>query len=94
MNHFLFFQTYEAPLEHLTQVRVPTFALDFRKSEKRIPENTIWSGMSHVSDWFPTFASFAGIDKEKIPNDLDGHDLSDALASSSISPRNEVLLEM
>ena len=75
-----------------TGVRVPTFALDFSKN--RIPENTIWSGMSHVSDWFPTLSSFAGIDRKKIPNDLDGHDLSDALSSSSSSPRNEVLLEM
>ena len=75
-----------------TGVRVPTFALDFSKN--RIPENTIWSGMSHVSDWFPTLSSFAGIDRKKIPHDLDGHDLSDALSSSSSSPRNEVLLEM
>lgn len=75
-------------------VRVPTFALDFRNNEsRRIPRGKIWSGLSHVSDWMPTVAAFAGIAKDVIPDDLDGHDLSDALQHQT-SPRNECLLEM
>ena len=40
----------------------------------------VWRGLSHVSDWMPTFAALAGIPSSAVQRlGLDGHDLTGAL---------------
>jgi hypothetical protein len=77
-------------------VRVPTFVTDFRRSAHA--RAGVWKHMSHISDIFPTLASFAGASMEGM-DDIDGIDLSGALSSGNqdkpgLPPRTEVLLDM
>ena len=79
-------------------VRVPAVFIDFSSSEG----SRSFNGLMHVSDWFPTLASFAGIPASELPADLDGFNLADSLSgvqdltstSASVVPRDGVLLEM
>lgn len=57
-----------------------------------------YDGLMHVSDWLPTIISLvqqrawksSGITLQ-LPDDLDGKDMSEALAVGSESPRKSVL---
>lgn len=102
-------------------VRVPALIVDHSKDQRYLggadavgreegaEGQRVYNGLMHVSDWFPTLASFAGL---RHPAGLDGLDLSAHLAATPItsnstplshylsssfgytsSPRKEVLLE-
>ena len=87
-------------------VRVPAVFLDFSSD----PNQKLGSfhGLTHVSDWFPTLASLAGVPARSLPADIDGvsiaHHLSparrisDGLEASGDECKSEardgVLLEM
>jgi len=79
-------------------VRVPTFVLDLSHDKRYFGKGgRQWDGLSHMSDWLPTFLSL-GSDSSLLgvspPNGIDGFDLSSALKQDVSSPRKNVLLEM
>lgn len=86
-------------------VRVPAFLHDF-SSDKRyfgspvaLNSHRVYSGIAHVSDWYPTLARIAGIDEHLLPDKMDGIDLGNHIRNSNSSeikegPRTEVLLEL
>lgn len=94
---------------------MPTFFLNLESwSSKEDAEDisarrdgaAVFEGLAHVSDWLPTFASFAKIREEIVASlNLDGVDLSETLLAASesssstttrslASPRTEILHEM
>ncbi len=70
--------------------RVPAIINDFTKDKRYLGDggvneisnydssshHRLYHGMIHVSDWFPTLLSYAGIDESQLPNNLDGKDFS------------------
>jgi len=56
---------------------------------------TIWPGLMHAADWYPTLCNLAGINAEDTAPGrvaIDGYDVMDAIASGVASPRSELLL--
>lgn len=52
-----------------------------------------YSGMVHVADWLPTLLSLVdGEEKRKLPIDIDGMDMSEAIRKNSPSPRTEAVI--
>ena len=85
-------------------VRVPAVFVDFSASIGALEEHQHrFDGLMHVSDWFPTLASFAGIPASVLPADLDGVNMASFLSPSheankdkgcTANPRDGLLLEM
>ncbi len=85
--------------------KVPGLIIDLSNDQRFLPRSgpttssvREFHGLMHFSDWLPTLLGFAGVDKSKYPNKIDGLDISQSLKQSetnpSESPRDEVLLEM
>ena len=82
-------------------VRVPAVFVDFSASISAVGKEDRkqrFDGLMHVSDWFPTLASFAGIPASVLPADLDGVNMASLLSPSSYeaiaaNPRDGLLLE-
>ena len=71
-------------------VRVPAFMVDFSGRYSRPGE---LQHLVHISDWLPTFLSWAGASHLAADKDLDGLDQSEALKSGKLV-RRDVVLEM
>ena len=72
-------------------VRVPAFMLDFSSQYSRPGQEV--KQLVHISDWLPTFLSWANR-SHLAPPSLDGLDQSEALSSPSKVVRKEMVLEM
>ena len=70
--------------------RVPAFMLDF---SKKYSKTGVSKQIFHISDWLPTFLSWAGASDLVSDMDLDGLDQSEALINDKLV-RNDVVLEM
>ena len=71
-------------------VRVPAFVVDFSGRYSRPGD---LQHLVHISDWLPTFLSWAGASHLAADKDLDGLDQSEALKSGKLV-RRDVVLEM
>ena len=71
-------------------VRVPAFMVDFSGRYSRPGD---LHHLVHISDWLPTFLSWAGASHLAADKDLDGLDQSEALKSGKLV-RRDVVLEM
>ena len=71
-------------------VRVPAFVVDFSGRYSRPGD---LGHLVHISDWLPTFLSWAGASHLAADKDLDGLDQSEALKSGKLV-RRDVVLEM
>ena len=73
-------------------VKVPAFMLDF--SSRYSSPGREMDHMVHISDWLPTFLSWAGRSDLASTLSLDGLDQSEALVSPHRLVRKEMVLEM
>ena len=73
-------------------VRVPAFAVDL-SGNYMVKGGKEFNHMFHISDWLPTFLSWAGSTKLVADLNLDGKDQSKALLANAAA-RNDVLLEL
>merc|ERR1711879_72471 len=70
---------------------VPAFMLDFSRQYSKSGE---MKHLFHISDWLPTFLSWAGASSCFVSNlNLDGMDQSEALTDHKMV-RNDMVLEM
>eukprot|EP01126_Amoeba_proteus_P027132 TRINITY_DN2690_c0_g1_i2.p1 TRINITY_DN2690_c0_g1~~TRINITY_DN2690_c0_g1_i2.p1 ORF type:complete len:630 (-),score=132.95 TRINITY_DN2690_c0_g1_i2:126-2015(-) len=76
--------------------RVPAFVVDL--SHKYFGKGgRTFNGLLHISDWFPTLLSIAGVNKKTIADlKLDGHNVAETLQSGdeAMNPRDRVLIDM
>ena len=74
-------------------VRVPAFMLDFSRQYSSVPATGSLDRMVHVTDWLPTFLSWAGASQLTKDLGLDGLDQTQALLTGQLV-RREMVLEM
>ena len=74
-------------------VRVPAFMLDFSRQYSSVPATGSLDRMVHITDWLPTFLSWAGASHLATDLDLDGLDQTEALQTGELV-RREMVLEM
>ena len=74
-------------------VKVPAFMLDFSSRYSGTPGQEL-TNMFHISDWLPTFLSWAGQSHLTSSLSLDGLDQSVALVSPHPLVRKEMVLEL
>lgn len=76
-------------------MHVPAFAVDFTPDQRYLgAAGRDYSGLFHVSDWFPTLARYAGISPAHLPDEMDGIDQSDALKYNLKSPRTDMVYDL
>jgi len=75
-------QMYEGGMRVISLIRAPQLGLT---------PNTVWDGMSHVTDWLSTFLHAAGLG-HRVPDDSDSHNLLSALADGQAASPREVIV--
>lgn len=74
---------------------MPAFVVDFSGDKRYLGKaNREYNGLFHVSDWFPTLASYAKINISVLSLGLDGFDQSEALMYDLNSPRTEIVFDL